>query len=451
MYIIYSYQIDRTTLVLVFLFIDTIMINLKTLNLALEEIEKDRGISRERLLETINFALASAYKRQYGKRDQIIEAKFDPETSSVSFNQVKKIVDDNMLLKEEEKEIEDEENEEKGDAKEEVVVESKEESKKDDEVEGEDEEDEDKVFFNQEQHIMIDDAKKIKSGVNVGDELRFPLEPHSDFGRIAAQNAKQIIMQKIREIEKEIVIDEFSEKEGTIVSSSVRRVEGGNIFINLKRTVAILPRNEQIHGENWKYGDIIKAMVIKVNEQAKGGCFVVLSRTHPDFIIKLFMNESQELANGSVVIKAISREAGARTKIAVESKDEFVDPVGALVGQHGMRVSAVMNEVRNERIDVIEYSDDPKIFIEDALSPARISKIELKEEENRAIVEVDEDQVSFAIGNGGQNVRMASKLTKWNIDIISVEKPDTDSEDDIDEEKMDANDTDTEEVVKRGK
>ena len=394
------------------------MINLKTLNLALEEIEKERGISRERLLETINFALASAYKRQYGKRDQLIEAKFDPETSSVSFNQVKKIVDDSMLLQE------------------------------DEEKDTDTEKDEDKIFFNQEQHIMIEDAKKIKSGVNVGDELRFPLEPHSDFGRIAAQNAKQIIMQKIREIEKEIVIDEFSEKEGTIVSSSVRRIEGGNIFINLKRTVAILPRNEQIQGENWKYGDIIKAMVIKVNEQARGGCFVVLSRTHPDFIVKLFMNESQELANGSVVIKAISREAGARTKIAVESKDEFVDPVGALVGQHGMRVSAVMNEVRNERIDVIEYSDDPKIFIEDALSPARISKIELNEEENRAVVEVDEDQVSFAIGNGGQNVRMASKLTKWNIDIISVEKPDTDSEDDSDEEKMEKNDDDIEEVVK---
>ncbi|MDD9868136.1 MAG: transcription termination factor NusA [Candidatus Campbellbacteria bacterium] len=363
------------------------MLDLKTLKVAIDQIEEERGIPRAHLIDAIERALESAYKKEYGKPDQIIEATFNTDTGDISFEQKKIVIDESGILPEGEK------------------VESEEDTR---------------VHFNPERHIMLEDAKKIKGSIEVGEALSFPIKKNSSFGRIATQNAKQIITQKLREAEKETVISEFSEKEGTIVSGSVRRFERRNILIDLGRTMAILPYNEQIPNERFKQGEIIKAYVLNVNTEASRGNFVTLSRSAPEFVVKLFELESPEVANGNVTIKSIAREAGSRTKISVTSDNDRIDPVGALIGQHGVRVSMVTGELHGERIDVIEWSANPATFIEEALSPARITSIDLDEENNSAKVFVPEDQISLSIGHGGQNVRLAAKLTGWSIDIESV-------------------------------
>jgi N utilization substance protein A len=276
------------------------------------------------------------------------------------------------------------------------------------------------VYYNPEHHIFIEDAKRIKKDVKIGDELLFPLEEKSDYGRIAAQTAKQVIIQKIREAEKVSVFNEYGEKEGNIISGTVQRIERGNIFVDMGRATAILPFEEQIPGEKYRPGERIRAYLYKVEETPKG-IFLKISRTHPKFLEELFVAESPELKDGVVEIKSVAREAGSRSKIAVSTKDEHIDPVGALVGQRGVRVSTVMSELGGEKIDIIEWYEDPKRFIEESLSPARILSVTLDEVEKKATIEVAADQQSLAIGKGGQNVRLAAKLTGWKIDIISVE------------------------------
>jgi N utilization substance protein A len=266
---------------------------------------------------------------------------------------------------------------------------------------------------------MISDARRIKKDVKLGDEMVFPLEGQDDYSRIAAQTAKQVIMQKIREAEKTHIISEFGKKEGEIVSGTVQRMERGNIFIDMGRAPGILPYEEQIPGERFGQGERIRAYLYKVEESGKG-VFLRLSRSHPKFLEKLFETEAPEIANGSVIVKSIAREAGSRTKIAVSSKDSHIDPVGSMVGQRGVRVSTVMSELGGEKIDIIEWSEDPKKFIEDALSPAKTIDVKINEAEKQATVTVSEDQQSLAIGKGGQNVRLAAKLTGWKIDIQSA-------------------------------
>lgn len=226
-------------------------------------------------------------------------------------------------------------------------------------------------------------------------------------------------MQKIREAEKVSVVSEFGKREGDIVTGTVQRIERGNIFIDMGRATGLLPYEEQIPGERFSQGERVRAYLYRVEESPRG-VFLRLSRSHPKFLEKLFEAETPELANGVVVIKAIAREAGYRSKIAAEAKDSHIDPVGALVGQRGVRVSTVMSELRGEKIDVIEWSADQKRFIEEALSPAKIIDIEINEEDKTAKVHVSEDQQSLAIGKGGQNVRLAAKLTGWKIDIQSL-------------------------------
>jgi N utilization substance protein A len=233
-------------------------------------------------------------------------------------------------------------------------------------------------------------------------------------------------MQKIREAEKTHLVSEFGKREGDIVSGTVQRIERGNIFVDLGRAPGLLPYEEQIPGERFNQGERVRAYLYRVEESPRG-VFLRLSRSHPKFLEKLFESEAPELQNGTVEIKAIAREAGYRSKIAAEAKDSHIDPVGALVGQRGVRVSTVMSELRGEKIDVIEWSPDPKKFIEEALSPAKVMDIEIKEEpredgntDKTAIVHVSEDQQSLAIGKGGQNVRLAAKLTGWKIDIQSA-------------------------------
>jgi N utilization substance protein A len=231
--------------------------------------------------------------------------------------------------------------------------------------------------------------------------------------------SKQGIMQKIREAERQSVLKEFGAREGDIIQGTVQRIERGNVFIDVGRAVGILSYEEQIPGERFSQGERVRAYLYRVEDGPKG-VVLRLSRSHPRFLIKLFENEAPELASGAIEIKAVAREAGSRSKVAVSTNDSYIDPVGSLVGQRGVRVATVTSELGGEKIDVIEWSENPAEFIEDALSPAKVGKVELDEVNRQAKVTVNEDQQSLAIGKGGQNVRLAAKLTGWRIDISSV-------------------------------
>ncbi|MBU6231317.1 transcription termination/antitermination protein NusA [Patescibacteria group bacterium] len=370
------------------------MFDLKVINSVVEQLEEERGIPREKTLEAIAMALATAYKKEYGKKGQIVRASFDQNSGQVEFWQVKIVVDRDQVIMEGDEEMD---HTELKDANVEDI----------------------KIRFNPEQHMLIDDAKKIKRDAQIGDELVFPLETKADFGRIAAQTAKQIIIQKIREAEKVSVMGEYGEKEGEVVAGTVERVERGTVYIDMGRAVGIIPYEEQIPSERWKTGDRIRAYLYAVEETPKG-IVLKLSRAHPKFLAKLFETEAPEIAAGTVEIKAIAREAGSRSKVAVVSHDSHIDPIGSMVGQRGVRVSTVTSELSGEKIDIVEWNEDPALFIEEALSPAEVVSLELDENEHRAIVTVTEDEQSLAIGKGGQNVRLAAKLTGWKIDIKSA-------------------------------
>ena len=377
------------------------MFDLKVINSVLSELEDERGIPRASVIEAIEFALATAYKKEYGKRGQIIRAQFNLDAGDVEFFQVKIVVDDSTV-----RIVETDEEGEPTEAEEELPK-------------NEAGEEDLRSRYNPEHHIFIDDARKIKKDAELDEEIIFPLEKKDDYGRIAAQTAKQVIIQKIREAEKVSVMGDFGEKQGTIVSGTVQRVERGSVFVDLGRTVGIIGWDDQIPGERFRQGERIRALLYVVEEGGRG-VFLRLSRSHPDFIRELFKAESPEVATGTVEITTIAREPGSRSKIAVFSNDPNVDPVGSLVGQRGVRVSTVMSELGGEKIDIIEWSESLHKFIEDALSPASVLSVEINEEENKAFVEVSSEQQSLAIGKGGQNVRLAAKLTGWKIEIHSV-------------------------------
>ena len=369
------------------------MFDLKTINAVVAQLEEERGIPRDKTLEAIAMAFATAYKKEYGKKGQIVRASFDENSGQVEFWQVKIVVDRNQVIME-------------GDPEPETDL-------KDTAVE------DIKIRFNPEQHMLVEDARRIKRDAEIGDELVFPLEAKADFGRIAAQTAKQVIIQKIREAERVSVMGEYGEKEGEIVAGTVERVERGVVYIDMGRAVGIIPYEEQIPSERWKTGDRIRAYLYAVEETPRG-IVLKLSRAHPKFLAKLFETEAPEIAAGTVEIKAIAREAGSRSKVAVTSHDPHIDPIGSMVGQRGVRVTTVTSELSNEKIDIVEWNEDPALFIEESLSPAEVISLELIDEEHRAIVTVTEDEQSLAIGKGGQNVRLAAKLTGWKIDIKST-------------------------------
>ncbi len=361
---------------------------------ALQQLEEERGISREKIVETIQDALAAAYKKDYGKKGQIIRAKFDLTTGQTDFYQVKIVVDESMIKPE------------LAEGEEEPEEESEEEAKK--------------VRFNEEHHIMINEAKKIKKDIKPEDELTFPLESKADYGRIASQTAKQVIIQRIREAEKSSIFGEFKDKEGKIISGIVQRIENNNVFVDLGRATAILPRDEQIRGERYRIGERVKALLYLAEESPRG-INLYLSRSHPKFVAALFELEVPEIATGVVEIKNTAREAGSRSKISVFSNDSSIDPVGSCVGQKGVRVNTIISELGGEKLDIIEYSDNPDEYLSNALSPAKVLDVETNEEVREAKITVDESQFSLAIGKGGQNVRLAAKLTGWKIDIVSRE------------------------------
>jgi N utilization substance protein A len=367
------------------------MLDIKTFKSALEQLEEERKIPKEKILEAIEQAMAAAYKKDYGKKGQIIRSKFDMETGKTDFFQVKIVVDESIAIIEGSPSLH---------------------GKAGDEVESTDE----RVHFNAEHHMLLEDARKIKKGVELNDEIIFPLEAKDDYGRIAAQTAKQVIIQKIREAERTSIIDEYGTKEGEVVSGVVQKVERGNVYVDFNRATGILPAEEQIPGEYYTRGQRIRAYLYSVEDSPRG-INLRLSRTHPKFIEKLFATEAPEIENGVVEIKSVAREAGARTKIAVFSNDEHIDAVGSCVGQKGTRVNTITSELSGEKIDIIPWSEDPKVFVGNALSPAKIISIVMDEKEHKAVVEVGNDQLSLAIGKGGQNVRLAAKLTGWRIDI----------------------------------
>lgn len=387
--------------------------DLKSFASAVNQISQEKGLPAEKIIESIETALAAAYKKEYGEKSQVIKAKLDPKTGKADFWQVKTVVDDTMIFSEEELE----QLKEKAAAAEEAAAAGKpmvETYPAENAAEGVE-----KVKFNPEKHIMLEEARKQDKEIMPGGEIRIDLEEKQDFGRIAAQTAKQVIIQKIREAEKETIFADFKLKEGEIISGIVQRLEGRAAYMDIGKTTGILNREEQVPGEFYRPGQRLKAFVLKVEQTSKGP-IIFLSRAYPKFVSKLFELEVPEIGTGQVVVKSIAREAGSRTKIAVASTMEGIDPIGAAVGQRGTRVSAVINELGGEKIDIIEYSDDPQKYIINALSPAKIMEVKVLPK-NKALAVVPNDQLSLAIGKDGQNVRLAAKLTGWKIDVRSPE------------------------------
>ena len=340
---------------------------------ALSQLAEEKDLNKEELLKMIEASLAAAFRKDYGKKDQNIVVEFMPETMGTKVYDVKKVV-------------------------EEVVDPMKE--------------------------WTLEQAKDHKKSAKLGDEIRMDITPKTGatFGRIAAQTAKQVIVQKIREAERGVLFTDFKAKERQLISGMVQRLEGDTVLVDLGKTTGVLFPSEQIKGEKYTIGSRVKVLVLHVEPTAKGPK-ITLSRSHPDVVRRLFELEVPEIFNGIVEVKAIAREAGSRTKIAVWSLQDGVDPIGACVGQRGSRVQVIMSELSGEKVDIISWSEDPVKFIANALSPAKILNVVLNEDSKEAKVGVFSDQLSLAIGKAGQNVRLAARLTGWKIDIAEEKLP----------------------------
>jgi len=338
----------------------------KELIMAIEELEKERGINKEYLLESLEAALVTAYKRNFDSAENV-KVTMDAESGDIKVFSLKEVV----------------------------------ESVEDDMIQ-----------------ISLEDAKKQDKKINLGDTMQIEIIPR-DFGRIAAQTAKQVIVQKIREAERDMVYTEYSDRKGEIVSGLVQKSEGGTVVLDLGKLEGIMLVKDQIPTESYKVNDKVRAYVVSVEKGIKGAPQVLVSRSHPDFVRKLFEFEIPEIYEGLIEIKSVSRDAGSRSKVAVYSTNENIDPVGSCVGQKGIRIQNIINELKGEKIDVIEWDEDPAVFISAALLPAQVMAVDIKEEEKFAQVIVPDDQLSLAIGKSGQNARLAAKLTNWKIDIKS--------------------------------
>ena len=338
----------------------------KELILALEDLEKEKGIKKEYLLESIETALVTAYKRNFDSLENV-RVEMDKKTGATHVYSVKEVV---------------------------------------------------KKVENPDTQIKVKDAQKINPDLNEGDNLETEIVPRN-FGRIAAQTAKQVIIQKLRELEREIIFTEYNDRKGEIVSGLVQKADRNIVVMDLGKLEGVMPSKEQIPTEHYKVNDKIKAYVVDVEKGAKGAPQVIVSRSHPDFVRKLLEFEIPEIYEGVIEIKSVSRDAGNRSKVAVYSPDPNIDPVGSCVGQKGVRIQNVINELNGEKIDVIEWNEDPSIYIASALLPAQILAVDIKEDEKFAQVIVPDDQLSLAIGKAGQNARLAARLTNWKIDIKS--------------------------------
>ncbi|MEK7582587.1 MAG: transcription termination factor NusA [Patescibacteria group bacterium] len=391
------------------------MIDTKQFMSAVRQIVEEKGISEQNVLETIEVAIAAAYKRDYGKKGQIIRAKLNTESGNLEIMQIHYVVEGF---------------DEEGHITGQLPAKVTEERLDPQDYEGRrrdvgepmsaiNEAGELKIKFNPEKYIILSEAKEKQKNIEIGDELIERLEPHTDFGRIAAQTAKQVVIQRLREAERTAVFAEFKDREGQIISGVVQRREGTLVFIDLGKTNGLLIPAEQVPGENYRMGQRLRFVVLKVDETSRGPV-IVLSRAHPKLVQELFRMEVPEIDSGVVEIKGIAREAGSRTKIAVSSKEESVDPIGSLVGQKGVRVQTVINELGGEKIDIILWDEKIQTYISSALSPAKILQVTTVDEERKsALAEVSDDQFSLAIGRRGQNVRLAAQLTGGKIDVRS--------------------------------
>ena len=383
---------------------------------AIKQITEEKGIPEQSVIETIEAAIAAAYKRDYGEKGQIIRAKLNTETGDLGMTQVFYVVEGideegNIIGPLPVKVTEDRQDHEGEKPRIRNKSEEREENKT--------EEEELKIKFNPEKHILLDEAKKKNKKIKIGDELVVKLESRTDFGRIAAQTAKQVVIQRLREAERDAVFSEFKNREGEIVSGVIQREEGSLVFVDLGKTNGLLIPAEQVYGDNYRIGQRLRFIILRVDETSRGPT-ILLSRAHPKLVLELFKMEVPEIDSGTVVVKAIAREAGSRTKIAVASQEEGVDPIGSLVGQKGVRVQTVINELSGEKTDIILWSDKAKDFIANSLSPAKVLDVKIMDEKRKhSLVEVSDDQFSLAIGKRGQNVRLAAKLTGWKIDVRS--------------------------------
>ena len=391
----------------------------------IKQICEEKQIPEESVVSTVELALAAAYRKDFADKLQNIHVTLDPQTGNFRVFDMKLVLENvSARIKEEALKL--------ARQKKKAALYMPEFHDHDDEkfnADGVDLNDDDKLIeegkvllkFNPRTQITISDAKKTYPDIKVGDEYKEELEVPGDFGRMAAQTAKQVIIQRIREAERSIVFNTYKNREGEMVSGVVQRIEGSVVIIDIGRVNAILPYREQMAGDEYRIGGRLKLVIARVEMTPKGP-EVIVSRTHRDLVSKLFELEVPELESGTVEIKAVAREAGSRSKIAVVANEENIDPIGSCVGQRGARVNAVIDELHGEKIDIIEWSANDEKFIASALSPAKVDSVEiLDRDERRAKVTVKAEQQSLAIGKGGQNVRLAAKLTLWKIDIVQSE------------------------------
>lgn len=408
---------------------------------ALVAISEEKNLAYEAVVETVEAALAAAYRKDFGQPNQNHRAEFNPTSGELEVYDVKTVVEDVDLeaeqvawdayrakLAEHGFAVQVEAPPLPGalpmpppsgtaPTPENLAAAGLEQFKR----------------FDPRKEVMLAEARITKKDAAVGDEIKTQLEQPGEFGRMAAQTAKQVVMQRLREAERDNVFREFKAKEGTIVVGIVQRREGRLVLVDLGHATAIIPPDEQVDREGYVPGSRIKALVVTVSSGSRG-TDIVLSRAHPDLVRALFTVEVPEVSMGTVEIKAVAREAGSRTKVAVSTTHEHLDPVGSCVGQRGARVQTVINELGGEKVDVVQYADDTARFISNALSPAKVASVRLDEPTRTATVTVKEDQLSLAIGRGGQNVRLAAKLTGYKIDIISEGGQTVSSDDELDEE-----------------
>jgi len=380
---------------------------------AIQQISEEKNIPYEVVIETIEAALAAAYRKDFGEKNQNVKVEFDPDTMSTRAFDEKTVVEDQELPSEEELEAERLKEEE---ARKAAKRERREYVPPEPEL---DEEGNPIKRFNPKTEMMISEAKTIKPDAELGEIIRRELEVPGEFGRMAAQTAKQVIIQKLREAERENVFTEYKGREGEIVNAIVQRKEGRTMLLDLGSTTAVMPLEDQIRGEHLAPGARVKVYVKSVTMTTRGPV-VVVSRASEDIVRTLFETEIPEVASGAVRIHGVSREAGSRSKVSVSSDDDNIDPIGSCIGQRGTRIQTIISELGGEKVDVIQYSEDPEEYILHALSPAKISSVELDTENRVATVYADADQLSLAIGKSGQNVRLASKLTGWKIDVVET-------------------------------
>jgi N utilization substance protein A len=375
----------------------------KTIQAAIKQICAEKGLEESMVTETLEAALAAAYRKDFAEKNQNPQATLDIKTGELSIFDEKTVVEN--LTEEELAQIEHYKN---------LRQTAKEEGR---DLTEEELPPEEMRKFNPKSEIELKDARAIDKNLNVGDIMRSPLDMPGDFGRMAAQTAKQVITQRLREAERNIIYQTYKDREGEIMNGVVQRREGLAILVDLDRKVtAIMPPTEQIRGENYRIGARFKFYIASVNLTTRGP-EIIVSRSHPEIVHELFITEIPEIANSTIEIKGIAREAGVRSKVAIFTEEENLDPVGSCIGQRGNRIQTIIHELNGEKVDVIEYSDDPAQYIKNALSPAKINSVELDAENKSAIVLVNEDQLSLTIGRAGQNVRLAGKLTGWTINI----------------------------------